>query len=90
MIKIASELGFSTVMWTVMAYDWEQGPAAQIEACVAREVRGGDVILLHDGGELGLGAARANTIAATDSIIRRYHDRGFSFVTVPQMMGQES
>jgi peptidoglycan/xylan/chitin deacetylase (PgdA/CDA1 family) len=85
-LKIASELGFSTVMWSVMAYDWEPGPAEKIEANVARKLTGGDVILLHDGGHLGLGADRAKTIAATDSIIRRYHDQGFSFVTVPQMM----
>jgi peptidoglycan/xylan/chitin deacetylase (PgdA/CDA1 family) len=85
-IKIASELGFSTVMWSVMAYDWQPGPAGKIEATVARQITGGDVILLHDGGHLRLGVDRANTVAATDAIIRQYGERGFSFVTVPQLM----
>jgi peptidoglycan-N-acetylglucosamine deacetylase len=85
-IKIASELGFSTVMWSVMAYDWQPSPAWKIEANVARQITSGDVILLHDGGHLGLGADCAQTIAATDAIIRQYLEQGFSFVTVPQMM----
>ena len=82
-LKIASELGFSTVMWSVMPYDWQLSPAWKIEANAARQIRGGDVILLHDG---GLGADRTQTIAATDAIIRHYREQGFSFVTVPQMM----
>jgi peptidoglycan/xylan/chitin deacetylase (PgdA/CDA1 family) len=85
-IKIASELGFSTVMWSVMAYDWQPSPAWKIEANVARQITSGDVILLHDGGHLGLGADRSQTIAATDAIIRQYLEQGFSFVTVPQIM----
>jgi len=88
-IRTASELGLSTVMWSVMAYDWEPGPTGNIERNVARQLKGGDVILLHDGGHLGLGADRTQTVAATDSIIRKYHDQGFSFVTVPQMMDKK-
>jgi peptidoglycan/xylan/chitin deacetylase (PgdA/CDA1 family) len=85
-IKTATELGFSTVMWSAMAYDWEPISAEKIEANVARRVTGGDIILLHDGGDLGLGADRARTVEATGLIIRRYREQGFDFVTVPQMM----
>ena len=85
-IKIASEWGFSTVTWSVMAYDWQPSPAWKIEADVADQITGGDVILLHDGGHLGLSADRAKTIAATDAIIRQYLEQGSSSVTVPQMM----
>lgn len=85
-LKIAGELGFSTVMWSVMSYDWQPSPAWKIEARVARQIRGGDVVVLHDGGPRGLGADRAQTIAATDAIVRHYREQGFSFVTVPQMM----
>jgi hypothetical protein len=68
-----------------MAYDWQPSPAWKIEANVARQITDGDVIL-HDGGHLGLGADRAQTIVATDAIIRQSLEQGFSFVTVPQMM----
>ncbi len=49
-------------------------------------MRGGDVILLHDGGHRALGADRAQTVIATDNLIQRYKDEGYEFVTVPEMM----
>ena len=87
-LRIARELGLKTVMWNVTGYDWEAPPAAVIEAKVARQIRaeGGDVILLHDGGHKAMGADRAQTVIATDNLIRRYKEQGFEFVTVPQWM----
>jgi len=43
------------------------------------------VILLHDGGHLGLGADREQTVKATDRLIRRYKAEGYEFVTIPEM-----
>ncbi len=71
-----------TVMWNVTGYDWNAPPASEIENKVARQIRGGDVILLHDGGHQGIGADRAQTVIATDNLIRRYRDQGYEFVTV--------
>jgi ABC-type bacteriocin/lantibiotic exporter with double-glycine peptidase domain len=45
-------------------------------------MRGGDVILLHDGGHRAMGADRAQTVIATENLIRRYRDQGYEFVTV--------
>ena len=81
-LRIARELGLQTVMWNVTGYDWNAPPAAVIEKKVARQMRGGDVILLHDGGHRALGADRAQTVIATDNLIRRYKDMGYEFVTV--------
>jgi peptidoglycan-N-acetylglucosamine deacetylase len=50
-LRIARELGLHTVMWNVTGYDWNAQDAAVIEKKVARQMRGGDVILLHDGGQ---------------------------------------
>jgi peptidoglycan/xylan/chitin deacetylase (PgdA/CDA1 family) len=49
-------------------------------------MQGGDVILLHDGGHRALGADRAQTVIATDDLIRRYKEEGYEFVTVPKMI----
>jgi peptidoglycan/xylan/chitin deacetylase (PgdA/CDA1 family) len=84
-IRIARELGLQTVMWNVTGYDWNAPPAAVIEKKVARQMRGGDVILLHDGGHRALGADRAQTVIATENLIRRYRDQGYEFVTVEEM-----
>jgi peptidoglycan/xylan/chitin deacetylase (PgdA/CDA1 family) len=84
-IKIARELGMRTVMWNVTGYDWNAPPAAVIEKKVERQMRGGDVILLHDGGHRALGANRAQTVIATENLILRYKDQGYEFVTIPEM-----
>ena len=81
-IRIARELGLQTAMWNVTGHDWTAPPAAVIEKKVGRQIRGGDVILLHDGGHRALGADRAQTVIATDNLIRRYKDQGYEFVTV--------
>ena len=75
-------------MWNVTGYDWNAPPASVIEQKVARQVRAesGNVILLHDGGHRALGADRAQTVIATDNLIRRYKDEGLDFVSVPEMM----
>ncbi len=81
-LRIARELGLETVMWNVTGYDWNAPPASMIEKKVVRQMRGGDVILLHDGSHKAMGADRAQTVVATDNLIRRYRDQGYEFVTV--------
>jgi len=84
-LRIARELGLQTVMWNVTGYDWNAPPAAVIEKKIVRQMRGGDVILLHDGGHRAMGADRAQTVIATDNLIRRYRDEGYELVTVEEM-----
>jgi len=85
-LRIARELGLETTMWNVTGHDWNAPPAAQVEKKIVRQMHGGDVILLHDGGHRAMGADRSQTVIATDNLIRRYKDQGFQFVTVPEMM----
>jgi peptidoglycan-N-acetylglucosamine deacetylase len=81
-LRVARELGLTPVMWNVTGYDWHAPPASEIENKVNRQMRGGDVILLHDGGHRAMGADRAQTVIATENLIRRYTDEGYEFVTV--------
>lgn len=82
-LRIARELGFEPVMWNVTGYDWNAPAAAVIESKVASQIRGGDVILLHDGGHRQMGADRSQTVLATDALISRYKSDGYEFVTIP-------
>src|ERR1700686_2218361 len=84
-LRIARELGLQTIMWNVTGYDWNAPPAAVIENKVARQMRGGDVILLHDGGDKAMGTDRSQTVIATENLIRRYKDQGHEFVTVGEI-----
>jgi peptidoglycan/xylan/chitin deacetylase (PgdA/CDA1 family) len=87
-LKIARALGLEPVMWTVAGRDWEGKPAEYIEKRVSKRIRGGDVILLHDGGHEAFGADRSQTVIATDRLIARYKSEGYEFVTIPEMMGK--
>lgn len=84
--RIARAMGLQPVLWSVTGYDWNAPSVEHIEKKVTKRVRGGDVILLHDGGHLEFGADRSQTVMATDRLIVRYQQEGFEFVTVPEMM----
>lgn len=85
-LRIARETGLEPVMWNVTGYDWTAPPSAVIERKVGKQIRGGDVILLHDGGHLQMGADRSQTVLATEGLIKRYKSEGYEFVTIKQMM----
>ena len=89
-LRIARELGLEPVMWNVTGYDWNAPPSAMIEQKVAKQIRGGDVILLHDGGHKQMGADRSQTVLATDSLIAKYQAERYRFVTIQEMMMEKS
>ena len=71
-LRIARGMGLQSIMWNVTGYDWNAPPAAVIERNISNRVRGGDVILLHDGGHKQMGVDRSQTVLATDYLISRY------------------
>ena len=85
-LRAVAGRGLTTVMWSVTGFDWRLPTAEAIEQRVARGLRGGDVILLHDGGHRHMGVDRAPTVAATERLVTRYKGEGYSFVTIPEMM----
>jgi peptidoglycan-N-acetylglucosamine deacetylase len=85
-LRIARQLGFEPIMWSVTGYDWNTPPASAIEQKCARQIRGGDVILLHDGGHRQMGADRSQTVIATDRLIARCKAEGYEFKTIPEML----
>jgi peptidoglycan-N-acetylglucosamine deacetylase len=85
-LRIARRMGLEPIMWNVTGYDWDATSAEHIERKVTSRVRGGNVILLHDGGHRVFGADRSYTVTATDRLISRYKSEGYEFVTIPEMM----
>jgi peptidoglycan/xylan/chitin deacetylase (PgdA/CDA1 family) len=85
-LRTARELGLEPTMWNVTGYDWDAPPAAVIEKKVSSQIRGGDVILLHDGGHKQMGADRSQTVLATNHLITRYKSEGYDFATIQQML----
>ena len=85
-LRVARKLGLEPIMWNVTGYDWNAPPAAMIEEKVSKQIRGGDVILLHDGGHKQMGAGRSQTVVATAHLITRYKPEGYAFATIPEML----
>jgi peptidoglycan-N-acetylglucosamine deacetylase len=88
--RIVRQLGLEPVMWSVTGYDWNAPSADYIEKRVAARIRGGDVVLLHDGGHAAFGENRSKTVEAVDRLIARYKANGYEFVRVSEMMQRQT
>jgi peptidoglycan-N-acetylglucosamine deacetylase len=89
-IRIAKELGLRTIMWSVTGYDWSAQNAEAIERKCIRQIRGGDVILLHDGGHKHMGTDRSQTVLATERLILRYKSQGYTFSDISAMLPRQT
>jgi peptidoglycan/xylan/chitin deacetylase (PgdA/CDA1 family) len=85
-LSTVRELGLTPVMWNVTCFDWKPTSADKVLAHAQKQIRGGDVILMHDGDQLAMGADRSHSVAATDRFIAGCKSQGYEFVTVPEMM----
>ncbi len=88
-LRIVAELGMVPVQWNIIPGDWTRIGAETIAERVARGVtrnrrRGrASNIVLHDGGQAGLGQPRGATVEASELLLRRYRaETGMKFVTV--------
>ncbi len=84
--------GLSVIGWDVYTHDWRTPPpdGDVIAAGVARDVRPGSIILLHDGIAGVETAERPQTARATECAISRLRAEGYEFVTVPELLGLEA
>lgn len=66
------------VMWSVSGGDWRVQPPERVVNRL-RRVRGGDIVLLHDGDHRTLKGDRAHTLAALEHWLPRWKDAGLRF-----------
>ncbi len=88
-LRIVRSLGLTPVQWNIITKDWLPIGA---EAIAARAVQGvtrnqhgnrASNIVLHDGGQAGLGQPRLPTVEATRLLVQKYGPQtGTKFVTV--------
>ena len=79
--SIAASLNLSTILWDNDPKDWSRPGTSVIISRVLSSVHNGSIILLHEGG-----GNRDQTMAALPTIITTLEQRGFDFVTIPQMI----
>lgn len=79
--KIVFEKNYSIVLWSVDTRDWAHNSVENIMKTVQSELRGGDVILMHD-----YTSGKNTTCDALESIIPSLIEKGYEFVTVSELM----
>lgn len=86
LFSLVRQLGLEPVLWNITGYDWNASSVEGIVDKVSTRIRGGDVVLLHDGSHHGFGVDRSKTVAAVEQLIARTKAGGFQFATVPEMI----
>lgn len=86
--SIARLLGLSVIGWNRSAYDWIEQSAESSARQVSEHLVGGDIVLLHDGLELGTDEIRPTLDRArvTDLILQQAAARGLASVTVGSLL----
>ena len=82
-ITVAHKQGMRVLGWAVDPSDYLKPPAERLVAKVVGAVKPGSVVLMHDGGEGGMGDDRSQTVAAVPVIIEQLKAQGYSFVLPP-------
>ncbi|MFJ5772880.1 polysaccharide deacetylase family protein [Streptomyces sp. NPDC093094] len=76
--EICRELGLAEVLWSVTAKDYRTNDSALIRERVLEQASRDGIILLHD--------LYPGTVPAVPGIIKDLKERGYVFVTVPQLL----
>ncbi|WP_454321067.1 polysaccharide deacetylase family protein [Streptomyces phaeoluteigriseus] len=76
--EVCRELGLAEVLWTVTAKDYTTEDSALIRRRVLARTERDGIILLHD--------IYAGTVPAVPGIIDGLKERGYVFVTVPELL----
>lgn len=77
----AFQQNLTTILWDNEGRDWATPGTDVIVHRILNLAHNGSIILMHDGGGF-----RAQTIAALPIIITTLRQRGFTFVTIPQLL----
>ncbi len=75
-------LGLQHVGWTCRGFDTQTGDAARVAARITKDVREGDIILLHDGNAALDSNGRPITVAVLESLLSTLKQRGLRSVSL--------
>lgn len=74
-LKVASDLGYKTIMWSKDTIDWRDKDASLVFSRATKNVTGGDLILMHP---------TAHTLEALPNILHHYKTNGLIATTVSE------
>ncbi|MFC5602585.1 polysaccharide deacetylase family protein [Sporosarcina koreensis] len=87
MIDAIAKEGYKVVMWSwhLDTLDWKHPGVKKIVSFVLDGAKEGNVVLFHDGG-----GNREQTVKALEEILPELQQRGFTFVTISELMEIQS
>ena len=86
-LRAARDLGLTPVLWNAMGYDWKPMTPEQVLTNLQKGIRhnqqrgAGSNLLLHDGGQAGIGQDRSHSVAATARLLESTRN-SIQYVTV--------
>jgi peptidoglycan/xylan/chitin deacetylase (PgdA/CDA1 family) len=82
LIERAKAERLETIDWDVDPRDWTDPGVGAIASNVIRHAHNGSIVVMHDGG-----GDRSQTVAALAEILPKLRHRGYTFVTVAEVLG---
>ena len=90
LMRTAGSLGYMVVTWDNMTGDWKANKSGEeIGHTIVRRAKPGSVIVLHDGRDGRPSYDRSQMLEALPFLIQSLRDRGFDFVTIPELLELE-
>lgn len=82
LIETATEKGLYTIQWDVDTLDWKGLKAGEMAARVLKKAQNGSIVLMHNDGE--------HTVEALPLIIEGLKNKGYSFVTIGELIYRDN
>jgi len=90
LMRTVRNLGYTVVTWDNMTSDWNAETSGdEIVLAILRRAKPGGVIVLHDGRDTRLNYDRSHMLQALPFVIETLLERGFEFVTIPELLESE-
>ncbi|MBU5441641.1 polysaccharide deacetylase family protein [Paenibacillus sp. MSJ-34] len=79
------KMKYKVIGWNVDSLDWKQIDSATIQDIVLSQLRPGSIVLMHSAGNWDQDLS--GMVQALDALIPRLQQEGYTFVTVPELLG---
>jgi len=90
LMRAVRNLGYTVVTWDNMTTDWNaEKSGEEIILAILGRAKPGGVIVLHDGRHTRLRYDRSHMLQALPFVIETLLERGFEFVTIPELLESE-
>ncbi|WP_255430080.1 polysaccharide deacetylase family protein [Streptomonospora sp. PA3] len=78
--EVTEKLGQAQILWSIDTNDWRDHDAGLVSDRAVERARPGSIVLMHD--------IHGTTVDAVPEILKRLSDKGYTMVTVSQLLGE--